>query len=151
MCLLAFAIGGVRADGLPPVSPRRDLGGILTSVSAASQSSALPTSIDGLTFVMVSSTASTVNTAAPTSFDYHQDGEVLWGEYVGDTVRTGRFVGRFAGGTITLRFAHELKATGQVVLGEAESVLERREDGLLYLIEAFEKNGVAHESICVQA
>ncbi|HLS14585.1 MAG TPA: hypothetical protein VK095_08740 [Beutenbergiaceae bacterium] len=120
-------------------------------MSAASQSSALPTSIDGLTFVMVSSTASTVNTAAPTSFDYHQDGEVLWGEYVGDTVRTGRFVGRFAGGTITLRFAHELKATGQVVLGEAESVLERREDGLLYLIEAFEKNGVAHESICVQA
>src|SRR5690625_3528739 len=103
-----------------------------------------------MTFAMVSSTASEVDPHAPTSFDYHQDGQLLWGEYVGDTVRVGRFVGTFIDGRITWRFAHE-KKNGEPARGEAESVAERREDGRLYLVEAFEKDGVQHESVCVQA
>ncbi|HLS26626.1 MAG TPA: hypothetical protein VK063_12200 [Beutenbergiaceae bacterium] len=119
-------------------------------MSTTSAASDVPASIDGMTFAMVSSTASEVDPHAPTSFDYHQDGQLLWGEYVGDTVRVGRFVGTFIDGRITLRFAHE-KKNGEMVRGEAESVVERREDGRLYLVEAFEKDGVQHESVCVQA
>ena len=99
---------------------------------------------------MVSSTSSTVDPQAPTVFTYHQDGEVLWGTYTGDTVRVGRFVGRYREGRITLRFAHERNVIGDVIMGSAESVVEVREDGRLYLVEAFEKDGVAHQSVCVQ-
>lgn len=123
---------------------------ILAPVSTPTSASDAPASIDGMTFVMVSSTASEVDPHAPTSFDYHQDGHLLWGEYTGDTVRVGRFVGSFTDGRITLRFAHE-KKTGEMVMGEADSIVERREDGRLYLVEAFEKDGVQHESVCVQA
>lgn len=119
-------------------------------MSTDSVPSALPDSIDGLTFVMVSSTSSVVDATSPTSFRYSQDGELLWGEYLGDTVSTGRFVGRFVEGVITLNFAHRTVASADVVMGTAQSVLERRPDGLLYLVEAFEKDGVPHESVCVQ-
>lgn len=100
---------------------------------------------------MVSSTSSVVDAGAPTSFRYRQDGELLWGEYVGDTVSMGRFVGRFVEGAITLNFAHRIVTSGEVVMGTAHSVLERRADGLLYLVEAFEKDGELQESVCVQA
>jgi hypothetical protein len=106
--------------------------------------------LDGLSFRMVSSTASTVNAASPTHFDYHQAGALVWGEYEGDTVSAGRFVGRVTGHRVEVSFAHAVVDGGSVVTGSAVSVIEARDDGLLYLIEDFEKDGRMHRSVCVQ-
>lgn len=109
-----------------------------------------PDLLDGLEFRMVSSTASRVDSASPTVFRYRQSGRLLWGEYDGDTVATGRFVGSVAGARLTVSFAHAPADGGSVVTGAAVSVVERRGDGLLYLVEDFEKDGSAHRSVCVQ-
>ena len=107
-------------------------------------------SLDGLRFAMVSSTASTVDSAAPTTFDYHQDGSLIWGEYTGDTVTEGRFVGEVAGTEVRVSFAHALVADGTVVRGDAVSRAEQAEDGRIRLIEDFAVDGVDHVSVCLQ-
>ena len=105
-------------------------------------------SLDGVAFRMLSSTASHVDPDAPTSFYYRQSGAMVWGEYTGDTVTTGRFIGRLVGDRIEISFAHALVADAEVVMGAAVSAIERRDDGLLYLVEEFEKDGDAHVSVC---
>jgi hypothetical protein len=107
-------------------------------------------SLDGLTFDMISSTASDVSDDAPTRFHYQQSGTLVWGKYTGDTVTQGRMVGRVVGDRIEISFAHALVADGSVVMGSAVSVAEVRDDGLLYLIEEFEKDGQTHHSVCQQ-
>lgn len=106
--------------------------------------------LDGLQFLMVSSTASAVDPQAPTRFRYHQQGRLVWGEYLGDTVTQGRFVGQLERNTLDISFAHELVADRSVVRGQATSRVEDR-DGTIYLVESFDKDGQEHESICVQA
>jgi len=98
---------------------------------------------------MVSSTASRVDPDSPTRFVYHQQGQLVWGSYTGDTVTEGRFVGRLSGATLTISFAHELVADRSVATGGATSRLEER-DGKLALIEDFAIDGVSHESVCLQ-
>lgn len=112
---------------------------------------AIPTSIDGIEFVMTSSTGSEVADSAPTRFHYRQDGQMVWGDYVGDTVSVGRFVGRRDGDTITICFAHRLSGGPEIVLGTATSELQRTEDGALRLFETFEKDGELHTSVCIEA
>lgn len=109
-----------------------------------------PDILDGLTFQMISSTASRVDHASPTRFAYSQTGELVWGEYTGDTVSEGRFVGRVVGTRVEVSFAHAVVQGGSVVTGSAVSVIEARDDGLLYLIEDFEKDERMHRSVCVQ-
>jgi hypothetical protein len=109
----------------------------------------IPASIDGLEFVMVSSSGSAVSAESPTRFRYQQQGQMIWGSYLGDTVTLGRFVGRRDGDAVTIHFAHKPVGGGAVVLGTAQSTLRRGDDGRLYLDEAFEKDGVAHVSVCV--
>lgn len=99
---------------------------------------------------MFSSTASAVDPHEPTLFRYRQHGSLIWGEYSGDTVAAGRFVGEMTDDRIEIDFAHALVENSQVVRGSATSVVERRDDGLIYLIEDFEKDGRIHRSICVQ-
>jgi len=107
-------------------------------------------SLDGLRFAMVSSTASAVDSDAPTTFDYHQDGSLIWGEYTGDTVTEGRFVGEVAGAEVRVSFAHALASDGTVVRGDAVSRAEQSDDGRIRLIEDFAVDGVDHVSVCVQ-
>lgn len=106
--------------------------------------------LDGLRFAMVSSTASVVDPQSPTTFTYHQDGLLVWGEYTGDTVTEGRFVGSLDGDVVGIDFAHALVADGRVVRGSADSRIERTEDGRMRLVESFAVQGVDHESICIQ-
>jgi hypothetical protein len=103
--------------------------------------------LDGRDFAMVSSTASTVNTAAPTVFHYHERDGLLWGEYDGDTVRLGRFVGSRDRAQVRISFGHVVGATGEVVSGDAHSTLQRGEDGTLELVETFGAAG-EHTSVC---
>lgn len=108
-----------------------------------------PLSLDGLTFDMLSSTASAVDPDSPTRFVYHQHGELVWGSYTGDTVTQGRFVGRLSEATLAISFAHELVADHSVVRGDATSRVEERE-GRIALIEDFAIDGTPHESVCLQ-
>ena len=106
--------------------------------------------LDGLRFAMVSSTASAVDAASPTTFDYHQDGRLIWGEYTGDTVTEGRFVGEITGAEVRVSFAHALVGDGSVVRGDAVSRAEHADDGRIRLIEDFAVDGVDHVSVCLQ-
>lgn len=100
---------------------------------------------------MISSSGSAVSDEQPSRFRYHQDGAMIWGEYAGDTVAVGRFVGRREGDTLTVCFTHSpASGVGDVVMGIARSVLRRGDDGRLYLDETFEKDGDTHESACVE-
>jgi len=107
-------------------------------------------SLEGRVFDMVSSTASRVDPDSPTRFVYHEADGVIWGEYAGDTVRTGRFVGTRAGARIDVRFVHALLAGGEPVTGEASSRIEEDPRGGLRLVEDFEIDGVPHMSICAE-
>jgi hypothetical protein len=105
--------------------------------------------LDGLRFAMVSSTASEVDPSSPTIFDYHERDGMIWGEYEGDTVRIGRFVGTRVRRRISIRFTHVVAATGAVVSGAAESRIERHDDGLR-LVEEFRTADGDQVSICAQ-
>ncbi|WP_295013547.1 hypothetical protein [uncultured Microbacterium sp.] len=107
-------------------------------------------SLDGLRFAMVSSTASEVDPQAPTTFHYHQDGRLIWGEYTGDTVTEGRFVGEVVEAEVRVSFAHALVSDGSVVRGDAVSRAEHEDDGTLRLVEDFAVDGVDHVSVCRQ-
>ncbi|QYN38269.1 hypothetical protein K1T35_14165 [Pseudonocardia sp. DSM 110487] len=105
--------------------------------------------LDGLRFAMVSSTASEVDPASPTIFDYHERDGMIWGEYEGDTVRIGRFVGTRADRRISIQFTHVVAATGVIVSGAAESRIEQH-DGGLRLVEEFRTADGDQVSICAQ-
>jgi hypothetical protein len=105
--------------------------------------------LDGRRFAMVSSTASEVDPASPTVFDYHERHGMVWGEYEGDTVRIGRFVGTRDERRISIRFTHVVDATGEVVGGAAESRIEPHADGLR-LVEDFRTADGDQVSVCVE-
>lgn len=98
---------------------------------------------------MVSSTASAVDPASPTVFDYHETGGMIWGEYAGDTVRIGRFVGTRRSDRIAIRFTQVVAASGDVVDGAAESRIEPCEDGLR-LVEDFRTADGDQVSVCAE-
>lgn len=104
--------------------------------------------LDGRVFEMVSSSASAVDPTGPTRFWYHEGGGVLWGEYSGDTVAVGRFVGVRRGDLVSIRFTHA--GPDRVpVQGSATSRVGRAEDGTLLLTEDFrDASGAAQRSVC---
>ncbi|GAB3597387.1 hypothetical protein [Microbacterium tumbae] len=109
---------------------------------------ALP-SLDGRTFRMTSSTTSVVDPDAPSVFRYREESGIVWGDYTGDTVTFGRFLGTRSGDRISIRFAHVLVADGSVVTGEGESDIEQDAEGLR-LVEHYEMHGEPQLSICVE-
>jgi len=108
------------------------------------------TSLDGRTFKMISSTASVVDPESPSVFEYRERDGIVWGDYTGDTVTFGRFVGTREGDRLRISFVHRLVVDGTVVAGTGESDVRVR-DGRLALVEEFEIDGAAHESVCIEA
>jgi hypothetical protein len=106
-------------------------------------------SLDGRVFDMVSSTASRVDPEAPTRFRYHESVGIVWGDYLGDTVSEGRFVGTRDGDRITVSFVHAAVTDGGRTSGTATSRIEEGEAGLR-LVEDFEVDGVQHVSVCAE-
>jgi hypothetical protein len=104
-------------------------------------------SLDGRVFDMVSSTASRVDPDSPTRFVYHEEHGLLWGEYAGDTVRVGRFVGSRLDRDVVIRFGHIVDATGDLVTGQASSTIEFGDSGAIELVERFGP-GNAETSVC---
>ena len=106
-------------------------------------------SLDGRHFVMESSTNSAVDPESPSTFDYFERDGVIWGEYVGDTVTFGRFVGTRVGDELSVSFVHVLTDGHTVVSGTGGSVVEATLDGVR-LVERFRIGDVDHVSICVE-
>ncbi|MDP9842400.1 hypothetical protein [Streptosporangium lutulentum] len=102
-------------------------------------------------FVMVSSTASSVDPDGPTEFAYRESGGIIWGDYTGDTVVHGRFVGTRDGDRIELTYVH-LTKKGDRVGGQSSSRIETLPDGRLNLVEEFQFAGddTAHVSVCTE-
>jgi hypothetical protein len=117
--------------------------------SDPSSTTALAPSLDGRSFVMISSSNSAVDPSSPSRFSYFERDGVVWGEYVGDTVTFGRFVGTRVGDELSISFAHVMTADGSVVTGTSGSRVETAADGLR-LVESFEVDGVEHVSVCVE-
>jgi hypothetical protein len=107
-------------------------------------------SLDGRVFDMVSSTASRVDPDSPTRFRYHESAGVIWGDYVGDTVSEGRFVGTRDGDRLVVSFVHALIDGGARISGSAESRIEDAGDAGLRLVEDFEAHGEPQVSICAE-
>jgi hypothetical protein len=108
-----------------------------------------PPSLDHRRFVMESSTNSAVNPDSPSSFLYFERDGVVWGDYDGDTVTFGRFVGTRTGNELSVSFAHVMAADGQVVTGTSGSIVEDTPAGIR-LVEKFRIGDVDHVSICVE-
>lgn len=100
---------------------------------------------------MVSSTASRVDPVAPTVFAYREDdGGLVWGEYDGDTVEVGRFVGQRRGDLLEISFVHATR-DGEVTRGDATSRISVDDGGRLVLTEDFTTpDGQEHVSVCVE-
>ncbi len=106
-------------------------------------------SLDGRRFVMESSSNSKVDPKSPSRFLYYERDGVIWGDYDGDTVTFGRFVGTRAGNALSVSFVHVMASDGRVVSGTSGSVVEATTDGLR-LVESFRIGDVEHVSICVE-
>ena len=98
---------------------------------------------------MASSTTSVVDPDSPTVFRYFERDGALWGEYEGDTVTFGRFVGAREDDLIRISFVHVLAGDGSVVRGEGESEIEAL-DGALRLVEHYTMHGAPQLSVCVE-
>ncbi len=129
-------------DDLPRASSRRAIPDSIERVSSPS--------LNGRTFKMLSSTASAVDPKDPSIFHYHERDGIIWGDYTGDTVSFGRFVGTRTGDEIAVTFAHQGIVDGAVTSGTGRSRVEMRE-GRVALVEDFELDGVAHVSVCIES
>ncbi|WP_433204373.1 hypothetical protein ACQP00_35815 [Dactylosporangium sp. CS-047395] len=70
---------------------------------------------------------------------YHQHGELVWAEFEGGPVRTGRLVGtRTADGVISAAYC-QVMADGAVVAGTCVSTPDRLADGRLRLTEQWRR------------
>jgi hypothetical protein len=105
--------------------------------------------LDNTEYIMESSTASAVDPIAPTRFWYSENDGLVWGNYTGDTVTEGRFVGERHGRVLTVQFVHALKANGSLVSGSSTSRIEGT-PGSFRLVEDFVIDGVQHVSVCTQ-
>lgn len=121
---------------------------ILDTMSHVSPSPTAP-SLDGREFVMESSTASAVDPESPSRFEYSERDGVIWGDYVGDTVTFGRFVGTRTGDELSVSFAHVMVADGSVVTGTSASTVETSGE-TIRLIEKFRIGDTDHVSICTE-
>ncbi len=108
-------------------------------------------SLDGRRFVMESSTASIVDAESPSRFRYSERDGVIWGDYEGDTVTFGRFVGSREGDELAVSFVHVLVSDGAVVSGSSSSVIETDPaGGGVRLVERFRVDETDHVSVCVE-
>ena len=75
---------------------------------------------------------------AETTFDYHQEGDVVWATYAGGAIRFGALVAKVdAAGNLEMRY-HHVAADGDFKSGRCQSRPERLPDGRLRLHERWQ-------------
>lgn len=98
---------------------------------------------------MVSSSASEVNGESPTRFQYHERAGLVWGDYYGDTVEEGHFVGDRVEDRVNLAFGH-VTTSGTTTTGTALVTISTDDQGRLRLTEDFTIDGTSHISVCIE-
>ncbi len=73
---------------------------------------------------------------AETSFEYHEDGDLVWVRYAGGAVRLGHLVGLRRGDVIEFRYS-QLNTSGETSSGVCRSTIELLGDGRLRLNESW--------------
>jgi hypothetical protein len=96
---------------------------------------ALP-SLDGRVF-SVAQTADAGEASADTTFEYHEDGDLVWARYAGGTVRLGFLVGTREGDRLDFRYS-QLNEAGETSNGRCTSRIVSLPDGRLRLDETWE-------------
>ncbi|GAA3452836.1 hypothetical protein [Dactylosporangium matsuzakiense] len=71
---------------------------------------------------------------------YHQDGSLVWAEFAGGPVRTGRLVGTCAADGVINAAYCQVMADGAVVAGTCVSTPDRLADGRLRLTERWRRD-----------
>ncbi|GAA3301228.1 hypothetical protein Dvina_35555 [Dactylosporangium vinaceum] len=71
---------------------------------------------------------------------YHQDGSLVWAEFAGGPVRTGRLVGTCAADGVIKAAYCQVMADGAVVAGTCVSTPDRLADGRLRLTERWRRD-----------
>ncbi|MEZ0089549.1 hypothetical protein [Streptacidiphilus sp. EB129] len=72
---------------------------------------------------------------------YHQDGDLLWGEFTGGLARRGSLAGR-ASADGSLEFAYcMVRDSGEVISGYCRSIPRLDDEGRIVLEEAWERYG----------
>lgn len=92
---------------------------------------------DGVDFRALEASATAPHAAAgtPTIGHYHQNGDLVWAEFGGGRLRTGRLVGTARpDGTIDAAYC-QVAMDGTVVAGTVVSTPERLPDGRIRLVE----------------
>lgn len=79
---------------------------------------------------------------------YHQDGDLVWAEFAGGAVRSGRLIGTSdVHGTLDAAYCQVL-VTGEVIAGRVTSTPTTLPDGRLRLTESWRRHdgstGVSH-------
>ncbi|WP_018353481.1 hypothetical protein [Longispora albida] len=93
-------------------------------------------SLDGRTFRAVSDVDGG-EVSTETVFEYHQDGDLVWAEYSGGTIRRGHLVGTRHGDRLDFRYA-QLNTAGETAAGHCVSTVESGPGGRLRLHETWE-------------
>lgn len=67
---------------------------------------------------------------ANTTFEYHQDGELVWARYSGGSIVLGFLVGTRQADTLNFRYSH-LTSAGETASGRCDSTITVLSDGRL--------------------
>lgn len=90
-------------------------------------------SLDGRRFVPVANVEGG-EVGPDTTFEYHQDGDVVWARYGGGSIRLGLLVGSRTGDEIAFRYV-QLHEDGETASGRCRSRLELLPDGRITMRE----------------
>jgi hypothetical protein len=92
------------------------------------------TSYDGRKFRGLTN-SETGEVGEETVFHYHQDGDLVWGDYSGGEIRSGSFIAKVLDDrSLDMRYQH-LNVRGELMTGVCHSVPELLPDGRLRLYE----------------
>ena len=89
-------------------------------------------SLDGRRFRSVRNEGGEVD--AGTTFEYHEEGDLVWARYDGGAIRLGFLVGLREGDSLVARYA-QVTTDGETATGRTESRVEVLGDGRLRLRE----------------
>jgi hypothetical protein len=91
-------------------------------------------SLDGRRFRPVTAATHDGEVDGSTTFEYHQEGDLVWARYSGGAIRLGFLVGVRRGDLLSARYA-QVTVDGGTATGHTESRIEGLADGRLRLRE----------------
>src|SRR5262245_59007266 len=89
-------------------------------------------SLDGRRFALVAHEAG--EAGADTTFEYHEEGDLVWARYEGGSIRLGFLVGLRNGERLVFRYCH-LTVHGETTTGTSTTAIAQDADGMLTMTD----------------